>query len=346
MTTNLSFPPTLSQLSDGELLTQIKGAVAAERQATRHLIALLIELDSRRLYLVEGYSSMFTYCTQALHLSEHAAYNRIEAARAARRFPVIVELFEDGAITLTSIRLLAPHLTPENHREVLEKVRHKSKREVETLVAGLHPQPDAPAFIRKLPGRSEAASSLLQRDAAPVRTSHDVPAASGTPATRQSEVKPLAPERYKIQFTASREMYDKLRRAQDLLRHSVPNGDPAEIFGRALTLLVSQLERRKTAASERPRCDRDAPLKTRYIPASVKRVVWKRDGGRCAFVGTNERCSETGFLEYHHVVPFAAGGETSAANLQLRCRAHNQHEAAEYFGLPLMMREQPIEYAG
>jgi 5-methylcytosine-specific restriction endonuclease McrA len=63
----------------------------------------------------------------------------------------------------------------------------------------------------------------------------------------------------------------------------------------------------------------------------VKRTVWSRDGGRCAFVGTNGRCTETGFLEFHHVVPYADGGRTVSENLELRCRSHNRYEAEEYF---------------
>ena len=90
-----------------------------------------MELDVRRLYLGEGYSSLFAYCTQVLHLAEGAAYNRIEAARAARRFPAIVTALEEGTVTLTAVRLLAPHLTEDNHRDVLASARHKGKREVE-----------------------------------------------------------------------------------------------------------------------------------------------------------------------------------------------------------------------
>src|SRR5688500_10984568 len=89
-------------LSDGELLGRVREAVTVERSATARLIALLAELDARRLYLGEGCSSLFTYCTQVLHLSEHAAYNRIETARAARRFPVILELVAEGALHLTA----------------------------------------------------------------------------------------------------------------------------------------------------------------------------------------------------------------------------------------------------
>jgi hypothetical protein len=92
------------------------------------LIASLAEFDARRLYLGQGCSSLFTYCTQVLHLSEHAAYGRIEAARAARRFPVLLELLAGGALTVTAIGLLAPHLTVENHEHVLAAARHKTKR--------------------------------------------------------------------------------------------------------------------------------------------------------------------------------------------------------------------------
>ena len=125
---------------------RVCGAVRNE-----NLIALLGELDARRLYLGEGFSSLFTYCTQALHLSEHATYNRIEAARAARRFPMILDLLEAGSVTLTTVRLLAPHLTEANHRELLERVHYKSKRDVELVIATLAPAPDVPSVVRKLP---------------------------------------------------------------------------------------------------------------------------------------------------------------------------------------------------
>ena len=71
---------------------------------------------------------------------------------------------------------------------------------------------------------------------------------------------------------------------------------------------------------------------SRHIPAGVKREVWRRDEGRCAFVGARGRCAERGFLEFHHVVPFAAGGAADATNIELRCRAHNVYEADLFFG--------------
>ena len=343
MTTNN--PSALAELTDRDVLARARDAVRDERVATVHLIALLIELDTRRLYLGEGCSSLFTYCTQVLHLSEHAAYNRIETARAARRFPVILELVESSAVTLTTVRLLAPHLTDANHAEVLGRATHLSKRQVELLAATLNPVPDVPSIVRKLPSPAPVekiiTAELPTLGTASQPTSVDR-SQSALPAPRPAEVKPLTPERYKIQVTVSRETYDMLRRAQDLLRHSVPNGDPSIILERALEVLVAELERAKTAMTQRPRAPRDANAGSRRIPAALKRHVWQRDGGRCAFNGAHGRCTETGFLEYHHVVPFASGGKTSPSNLELRCRAHNQYEAILWFGAaqPPVAREQ------
>ncbi len=99
---------------------------------------------------------MFAFCVQMLHLSEHAAYLRIEAARSARRYSDILDRLADGSLHLTAVSLLGPHLTAANHLEVLDSARHKSKRDVEQLVARLRPQPDVPAVVRKLPAPTRA----------------------------------------------------------------------------------------------------------------------------------------------------------------------------------------------
>lgn len=366
----------VGQLSDQQLIAQVKLLSQREREATAALIAHLAVLDERGLYLAEGCSSLFTYCLQVLHLSEHAAYGRIEAARASRKYPIILELLGDGSVNLTTVTLLAPHLTPENHVNLLAAARHQRKRQVEELVATLRPLPSVPSSIRRLPApkvTSAAApggaiSSQAIADTAIADTvigsqasgdaSHSASVSllsplPSSPAPR-AVVEPLAPERYKIQFTASAEMYEKLHLAQALLRHQIPDGDPAAIFDRALTVLVEVLAKQKHAATDRPR-DRvhEQPpaevSRSRHVPAQVKRVVWQRDGGKCAFVGTTgRRCDERGFLEFHHVVPYSEGGAASVDNIQLRCRAHNGYEFERAFGRGKMLevREVSVAYGG
>jgi hypothetical protein len=146
MTTNNS----LSELSDAALLLETKRLAAVEREATADLIRSLAEVKARGLHLAMGFSSMFGYCTKVLCLSEHAAYARIAAAKWAIEFPLVMDLLTDGAITLTTVTLLGRHLTVENHAALLESARHKSKAEVEMIVATLHPQPDAPTLIREM----------------------------------------------------------------------------------------------------------------------------------------------------------------------------------------------------
>ena len=250
---------------------QVRQLAQCERHATVQLVASLIEMDTRRLYLGEGCSSLFTYCTRVLRLSEHAAYGRIEAARAARRFPVILDLLGDGAITLTTVGLLASHLTPENHASVLESARHKTKREVERLAAELRPRPAIATVVRKLPtGTPLAVVFGLDVPRAPVETAAPPPVdPSATHAARCAVVAPLAPERYKVQFTITRETHDKLRCAQDL-RHSVPDGDAARVFDRALTVLLEHLTKRKLAATKKPRARRPIARGSRHIPVAVK----------------------------------------------------------------------------
>ena len=335
-------------LSDTELLTAVKRLAAHERHATARLIAHLAEIDARRLYLGEGCSSLFTYCTQVLHLSEHAAYARIEAARAARKFPTILEAIASGALNLTAVTLIAPHLTADNIARVIAAATHKTKRDVEELVAALRPQPPVPPSVRKLPQTTKGYSpqpAAVHTDF-PVRHNAGAPhaaalvveasgAGEGQSAVQrvpQAAIRPLAPEQYLVKFTASRAMHEKLREAQELLRHQVPSGDLAEIFDRALTLLLAELRKTRHAATARPHSSHRSSDTGRYVAAAVKREVWARDGGRCAFVGAAGRCTERGFLEYHHVIPFADGGQTDGSNLQLRCRAHNGFEAERWSG--------------
>jgi hypothetical protein len=346
--------PALSRLSDNELVARLKGLVGRERDATAQLVAHLAELDTRDVHLREGYRSLFVYCRDALGLSEAEAFNRIEAARAARRFPVILEMLAAGAVHLTTVRLLAPHLTADNHREVLDSGRGKSKDEVKKIVARLSPRPDVPPSVRRLPAqRSDAASPgaspvpVLSAPALPAVPAPAFPAASaaalpGLPtvapaapasAPRPAAVTPLSPDRYKLQLTIGGETLEKLRLAKDMLGHAIPSGDDAAVLDRALTLLLADLAKKKFADTPKPRPSRGTKPRARYAAAAVRRAVWLRDLGRCAFVGTHgHRCNERRFLEFHHRDPYALGGEATVDQIALRCRQHNDYEGTLYFG--------------
>jgi hypothetical protein len=351
-----------AQLSDDALRAKVKLLAECSRAVTVELIAHLAEFYARKLHCAEGPGSLFRYCTEILRFSEAAACNRIKAARAARRFPVILDLLADGSVNLTTIRLLSPHLTPDNHQAILAEATGMTRRQVDKLVARLSPQPDVAPSIRKLPSPNTApvtcaveangapgkATALLALGAIPVTAQSPTAEAMVPPPTRRPAIATLAPERYRVQFTIGQETEEHLRRLQDLLRREIPDGDPGAIFVRALPLLLREIEKRKFAATSHPRPGRGAKEGSRHVPAEVERTVWQRDQGRCAFVaGNGRRCTERSFLEFHHSnQPYARGGEATVENIALRCRAHNVYEAELIFGPydSSRVRETPAEY--
>src|SRR5689334_3377183 len=122
------------RLDDDALLARLRDLAASGRRNTVEVLRLLIEVEDRRLHLAEAHGSLFGFCLDVLKLSEGETANRIHAARAARRFPVVLDRLRAGDITLTTVRLLAPHLTDENHQEVLDRARNKTRTQVEHLV--------------------------------------------------------------------------------------------------------------------------------------------------------------------------------------------------------------------
>jgi 5-methylcytosine-specific restriction endonuclease McrA len=337
-----------SGLSDHDLLARIGVLAGKEREVTVELVAHLAVLDARpALFAAEGHGSLFTYCTEVLRLSEDATCNRIQAARACRDFPVILDLLASGAMSLTSVRILRPHLTPENHEAVLARASGRSRREIEALVAELAPRPDVPSSVRKLPTATPAPTPM------PAAPSPPISAPPPLLPTRRPIIETTSPERYRVQFTIGKESHDKLRRLQALLRREIPDGDPAAIFDRALTLLLEKVEKTKLGAAAKPRPDpirpgADRQLRTPIVPSRdtprhVRRAVGRRDGGQCAFVSRDgHRCTERTFLEFHHIVPHALGGLATVENISLRCRRHNQYEADLVFGPrgPSVIREE------
>jgi hypothetical protein len=154
--------------------------------------------------------------------------------------------------------------------------------------------------------------------------------------TRWTVVEPLSPGRYRVQFTASAELHDRLERLRALMRMQVPDGDLAAIIDQAVREKLERLEARRYAKARAPRkglSDTDIAPATRHVPAAVRRAVRERNGDRCGFVDAEgRRCSERYRLEFHHRHPFGMGGDHAPSNLGLLCRAHNQLLARSDYG--------------
>jgi hypothetical protein len=378
---------SLASFSDDELLRRLSDLLGQSRRDEADLVSHIGEVDRRRLYAREASPSMFGYCTEVLHLSEAEAYLRIAAARASREHPLLLTMLGDGRLHLTAIAKLAPHLTRENREALLTRAAHKSRREIEQLLAELVPRPDAPAVMRKLPERRAGTTSSpaprigpdtealslgprpeggpsvdrqLRPDGVAVREPERRPdavaaadldlsprSAAALPAAPRAQpavVEPLAPGRYKVQFTASAALCDKLERLRDLMRPSVPDGDLAAILEQAVTEKLQRLEARRFARTPAPRrtlSQSQTSPTTRQIPAAVKRAVYERDGGQCRYEDERgRRCTAREGLEFHHRRPFGHGGDHSLANVALACRCHNGYLAEVDYGREAIARHR------
>ena len=400
----------LQTIPDDELLRRLADLLGQSRRSEADLVAHVGEVDARRLYAREASPSMFVYCTEVLHLSEAEAYLRIAAARASREHPVLLEMLADGRLHLTAIAKLAPHLTSGNREALLNRAVHKSKRQVEELIAEVAPRPDAPALMRKLPeprvgvpcppppsnsartewphshssvwtedgdlrtasrrspdcrGAALAGWSYPRRHRAPVVAGrHPGPRRSSPSlraATRSSSPPPpssttsssgsaasCAP-RYPTATSPRSSSRPSPRSSNGSKRGGSPGRRPPERPSPPARrpLQDEHSLRRLEKALRRPRPGQASPApggtsrRTRHIPAAVRRAVYERDGGRCAYVdGQGRRCPARDRLEYHHRHPFGHGGRHSVDGISLLCQAHNLHLAEVDYGREAMRRHR------
>ena len=334
----------LSHCSGPEVLRLARQRRTGERAGTAETLAAICEVESRNLYLEAGYSSLFEYCMVDLGYSEDATKKRIHATRAAREHADLVfPALADGRLHLSGLVLLAPHLTQENAEELLAAAANQSKAKIEMLLVQRKPKPDLPAWIQPLasgplhsgPAREGApghVESGIAGSLSPVALFEQAPAG----VEQRSRTIPLAPQRYGYQFSSDEEFQTDLTEATELLGDAVAPGDLAAIFKRVLKAALPVLRKQKFGAAKKPgRCRAPKPG-SRRIPNSVKRAVWKRDGGRCTYVSDDGRRCTSRKVQYDHIEEVARGGLSTESNVRLLCHAHNQLAAEKTFGRDFM----------
>lgn len=306
----------LKPLTDAALLARLDALASQERENVADIVAHLAEVDRRELAVDRGYSTLFDYCREKLRYSEAAAFLRIRAARAANRFPRILDDLRSGAIHLDAVMRLYPHLNPENSDQVLDQAAGASKREVLALVA---------AF--------DVANAPVERDV--IR--HLPPTVPALPAPgpeREANEIIAPPPRVRLAFTADDEFLRMLEKLRGLRRHKFPGGRLEDLLKEAMADLLKRIDPDRRSRRSRANASARAGKPSRRVPAAVRAEVWTRDGGRCAYLAPDGRRCESKFqLEYDHIVPWALGGRSDdAGNIRLLCRSHNQRLARRRFG--------------
>jgi hypothetical protein len=366
----------LSLLDSNALARRLAELAGAERELQVDFLVHLDEYDRRRNYVADGYASLWDFLTKALHYREGATHRRICAMRALRRVPNVADALRDGRLCLTTLATLEKVLTPENAGDLVPRAAFRSKLEVEQIVAALQPRVAPTDGIRRIAaaGQVAAAGGAGQRsgvaprrpalfaapacdtlvnaedrpDVADVSFGGGVPEPADPPASRRPTLQPITADEFSLRVTIDAELKADLDTLKALLSHKVPNGDLRAVLREAVRCGIEKHGRRKgaveparkratPAAVPAPSSARSPSRPARRPTAEVRRQVWKRDGGRCAWIGPDaRRCGSTWQLEFDHIEAAALGGSATIENGRLLCRSHNMAHAETTFGRETM----------
>jgi hypothetical protein len=316
---------------------------AEDRRTTASLLADIAEIDAQHHYLRAGFESMRAFCMAELHLTEDAASKRIQVARLARDLPALFPALADGRLHAKAVRTLASHLTAANVEEWIAAAANKSVGEIEVLIAHRYPQPEILRLDDGIYPEVVAPQRSNVIEHAPGHVQNETPLPQPKAPTVRTKIAPLSQERCSLTTSILVETRDVIREVQDLLGHTV---DVPQIIHLGVVKYRDQLVGRKFGTTERPAKPRPTGTR-RAIPAHVRRKVYERDGRSCAFIDeASNRCGSTNHLEFDHVVPVARGGRSTAENLRLVCRAHNQYEAERAFGRKFIEEKKQARAAG
>ncbi len=359
----------LQILSDSKLLSGIQALNDRERKIRLTVLFYLREIDKRRLYLPLGYNSLFEFCTRHLGYSRSSAYRRIEAARCIGRFPEAAVMLLTGELNLSVLTLISGIITKDNIKDILSQVSGKSYRDAEIAIAMYKPietktwdrVKPVSVFEKKTAPDFEIASGIQNFDnGLNVETDSVTQSSGNSLIVETNSVKDAGSgkksadvtlkQKFKLEFMVDPAFMKKLEKVKSRLSRKYPGGINFEmLFNIIMEEYLerhspdNKIERRKTRESNKQSLKTTSQDKqnrinnTRNIPAAIRDKVYKRDGGRCTFVGENgKRCNSTWNLEIDHIVPFARGGNNSPGNLRLLCAKHNFMEAARTYGKDFM----------
>ncbi|MGC3997208.1 MAG: HNH endonuclease [Anaeromyxobacter sp.] len=250
----------LDVLDNSSLIARLHALASDERGFKVGFLLVLAEVERRKLYLEQGYPSLWAYCREVLHLSEDGAYRRITAMRLLSRFPSLEAPLREGRLSLSTLGMLRDVLTEENLEELVGSAAFKSKAEVERLVVTLKPREVPKDGVRRLPSTPPAASQPRPVDPAGVTalalapaeagpSQHQEPAVPTAPSLSPSrpELHPVNAEQWSMRVTLDEAAHADLETLRELLSHKVPDGNLADVLKEALRCAVEKHTKRKGA---------------------------------------------------------------------------------------------------
>ncbi len=257
-------------MKDHDLLDKLENLVRRERNFLKEILIYLAEVDRRRLYAKQGYSSMYQYCLERFHWPEGSTYRRIQAARLSLRYPEILDCLEMGKINLASLDVLAPYLKNEQDRKLIQEIFGKTKSQTEYFVASLHPNEDPiddriqkiPSMLsRRIANELKRTTELVTKESNEdnrkkiietatrviTQTAQIYSTSAGNILPHQNlssqpsfKIEPLSSQSVKIEFRASAKFAKLIERAREVLGHRRGELSLEDIFIEALEMLLEK----------------------------------------------------------------------------------------------------------
>jgi 5-methylcytosine-specific restriction endonuclease McrA len=361
---------SLRSVSDQEILSRTSALAAQDRKLTLSLLLHLNEVERRKLYLKSGHGSMFDYCTSHLCYSEPSAVRRIKTARCLARFPELYALLESGEVNLSTVSTVAKILKPENCEKIIARIRGKSQREAQAVVAEYEPRAMLPPdrvravfvpvtsasvsadlgqiHLRSDGKKSSSSDGTNENDGE--RESDGTTASTQVAVAGAAQTEGAASTQFQrcalIQFSAREAVLTQLERVRSIASHRLaPNASMEQLVEFLADYFIEREDpavrhaRRESrnrgveVAGQRTTTNPQAGKSSHHIPARVRDAVLMRDKQQCTYVGPNgKRCGSTQVLQIDHKKPVARGGGNSADNLRLLCAQHNRLEAERLMG--------------
>jgi len=367
----------LKTISDNQFLSKIKALNNRERKLKLTVLFHLKEIDKRELYLALGYHSLFEFCTRHLGYTRSSACRRIQAARCVGDFPEAADMLLAGELNLSVISLISGILTKENIKDILALVAGKSYPDAEIAIVMYKPierktrdkikpvsvlEKRSTPDVGSDPGVNNYSKSFNVETDSGEKSAEITPDVetdpAGTAETDKRDEEAEVKQKFKLEFMVNPEFLKKVEEIRSELSRKYPSGVSFEILfnivmdeyleRRSHERRIKRREKEKSSKKRkrkslsednRKREKKKSGRRTRDIPAAVRDEVYRRDKGRCSFVGRNgTRCNSTWNLEIDHIVPFARGGDSSPCNLRLLCGRHNRLEAERAYGKDFMRK--------
>ena len=353
----------ISSLSNEQLLTAVTKEAASERRSTADVVRYLAEIESRRLHLELGFSSLFDFTTKKLGYSSSSALRRIKAARLTLADPSIASKLETGELNFATIDILANFVKQPELKTITQELCGRSREDAEKIVAHLRPVAKSAVRDRVKPivvAKPTADRNLPSLPFEPEQNSNNLRPNAQSDAHKCIAFGAQPEELFHISFAMTRDERALLERTRQLMFA----GDVDTIsFGKVIAKLAKfylayhcprerqkRREAREKGRVESTRKERQSSAELaahaqpipdreprRASPRAISRVlrdrVLARDGYRCVFTAQDgTRCSCASDLEIDHITPVARGGGAEEANLRVLCRAHNLERAYQVFG--------------